>query len=123
MINTPHDLLLKILKVIDYNEDKEAFISEFIKNVRLQSLLDLISTLPTDKQEEIKAKLTSNANDAVKVTSTISAYFTQSQMQDALETASKDAITKYVETINHTLSVSQKQELANTFQELQPAST
>ena len=44
-------------------------------------------------------------------------------MQDALETASKDAITKYVETINHTLSVSQKQELANTFQELQPAST
>ncbi|MBI4084827.1 MAG: hypothetical protein HY431_02875 [Candidatus Levybacteria bacterium] len=122
MINTPRDLLLKILEVIDYSDDKEAFISEFIKNVRLQSLLDLISTLPTDKQEEIKTKLTTNVNDADKVASTLGAYFTPSQMQDALETASKDAITKYVETINRVLSVSQKQELANTFQELQTAS-
>lgn len=122
MFNTPHDLLIKILEVIDYSDDKDAFISEFTKNVHLQSLLDLISTLPADKQEEIKTKLTPNVNDADKVASTLSAYFTQSQMQDALEAASKDAMTKYVETISPTLSAPQKQELATTFQELQTAS-
>mgnify|MGYP001582613593 CR=1 FL=1 len=122
MLNTPNDILLKILDVIDYGDNKHAFIDEFIKNVQLQSLLDLISTLPTDKQEEIKTKLSTNVNDADKVASTLGAYFTQSQMQDALEVASKNAITKYIETINGTLSVSQKQELANAFQELQTAS-
>lgn len=111
-------ILLKILETIDYSDDREKFADEFIKNVHLQSLLDLISTLPTDKQEEIKTKLSANANDSNKITSLVSTYFSQQQMQDALETSAKKAVTKYIETIDHTLSTIQRQQLADTFQGL-----
>lgn len=85
--------------------------------------LGLISTLPADKQEEIKTKLSTNANDADRVASVVNTYFSRSQMQSALENTAKNAITKYIETINHTLSTAQRQQLASTFQGLRtPAS-
>ncbi|VVB85921.1 Uncharacterised protein [uncultured archaeon] len=120
MVNTPQDLLLQILKIIDYSDNKEAFVEEFIKNIHLQSLSYLISTLSPDKQEEVKTELTMNKNNSDKVASTLNAYFSQSQMQDALKNASKSAMTEYIKTINPTLSATQKQQLSKAFQKLQP---
>ena len=118
MINTPHDLLLKILTTIGYSNNKEEFISEFIININLQSLLDLISTLPTNEQEEIKKNLARSANYVDKTTRTLNSYFSKIQIENALEAASKNAIKKYIECINHALSTHQRQQLAKISQEL-----
>lgn len=112
------DLLVKILTTIGYSENKEEFVNQFMLNIHLQSLLDLISTLPTDKQEEIKSTLARSQNHVDKITRTLSSYFSKTQVQDALEVTSKNSIEKYIEAINHTLSASQRKELAKIFQEL-----
>ena len=118
MINSPQDLLLKILNIIGYSDDKQKFINQFMLNINMQALLDLISTLSTDKQEEIKTILARSANHPDKITRAISAYFSQTQMQQAFEATSKKTFKEYIESIDHTLSVHQKQELAKIFQKL-----
>jgi hypothetical protein len=95
MVNTPQALLLKVLEIIDYSDNKEAFVEEFIKSIHLQSLSDLISKLNPDKQEELKTKLKTNINDADKTANILNAYFSQSQIRDALENASKNAMAEY----------------------------
>ena len=110
MIN-PQDLLLKILTIIEYSDNKDKFVDEFILNIHLQTFLDLISTLPTDKQEELKLILARSSNHADKVTRTLSIYFSQAQIKGAFEVASRDSIEKYIEAINDTLSNDQRQEL------------
>jgi hypothetical protein len=105
------DLLLQILTIIEYSDSKEEFVNKFITNVHLQALLDLISTLPVDRQEELKLSLARSSNHQDKVTRTLSIYFFQEQIQDAFEAASRDSIEKYLEAIDDTLSNDQRQEL------------
>lgn len=85
--------------------------------INLQALLDLISTLPIEKQEEIKAILARSANHIGKITRTLNAYFSQTQIRDAFEAVSKKTFEEYIKAINHTLSTSQRQELTKIFQD------
>ncbi len=66
-MNNSKYTLLAILEAIKYEGDKEAFAAEFLRNVHLQSLLDLVATLPSDKQAEIKNQLSANSNDPEKL--------------------------------------------------------
>lgn len=109
------DLLLKILTIIEYSDSKEEFVSKFIVNLHLQVLLDLISTLPLDRQEEIKFSLARSSSHPDKVTRTLSTYFSQEQIKDAFEVASRDSVGKYIEAIDDALSNRQRQELAKVF--------
>jgi len=105
------NILNKILEVINYSEDKNVFVSEFIKNVQLQSLIDLLKTLPADKQEEIKNQLSANPDNQEKISEILKNFFSQDQMQESLKNASKEAISKYIQSISSTLSASQKTNL------------
>ncbi len=111
MIN-PQDVLIKILTTIDYTDNKEEFVNQFIINIHLQAFLDLISTLPIDRQEEFKLTLARNSKYADKIKRILSTYFSQAQIQESFEVASKDSIEKYIKAINDTLSNHQRQELA-----------
>ena len=106
------DLLLKILNIIEYSDSKEEFVNKFITNVHLQALLDLISTLPLERQEEIKFSLARSFDQADRVARTLGAYFSQEQIKDAFEATARDYVEKYLEAIDDTLSNDQRQELA-----------
>ena len=94
------DLLLKILTIIEYTDDKEEFVNQFIINVHLQAFLDLILTLPIDRQEEIKLALARSSQYADKMTRILSTYFSQTQILDVLEAVSRDSVGKYIPTFN-----------------------
>lgn len=99
-------ILLKILEAIDFNQDKETFVAEFLKNIHLQSLIDLIKTLPSDKQEEIRSQLSAKPDDPKRISEILGNYFSQDQMQESLKNASKEAISNYIQYISETLSAS-----------------
>jgi hypothetical protein len=112
----PQELLLKILTIIGYSDNKEEFVNQFIVNIHLQAFLDLILTLPIDRQEEIKLSLARSSQYPDRVTRILVSYFSQVQIQDAFEAASKDSIGKYIEAISDTLSNQQRQELSKIFE-------
>ena len=114
----PRKILLRILDIIGYSEDKEKFATEFLQNVSTQSLLDLITSLPQDKQEEIKQKISTLQNDPKATGDMIKTYFTEQQIENALQNSSKNAVIEYIKAIANTLSEEQKANLINYSQEL-----
>jgi len=105
------NILIKILETINYSEDKDEFVAEFLKNIQLESLLDLINTLPSNKQEDIKNQLSKSSDNQKKVAEILEIYFLQDQIQQSLENVSKNAVIKYIQTISQTLSDSQRANL------------
>jgi cysteinyl-tRNA synthetase len=114
-------ILLKILEAIDYSDNREAFADEFLKNVRLQSLLNLVQSLSARKQTEIKQQLSENKDNPEKISSLLKEHFSQQELHQALENAAKDAVTQYIQTITPTLSMTQKEKLLHIMDEVRQA--
>ena len=117
-MNDPKAFILRILEIIDYSQDKEKYATEFLQNVSLQALLDLIDTLPQDKKDQIQKQMVSVGNDSEGVDTILKSYFTQIQIQDSLQNASKNAVTEYMKAIDPTLSETQRTNIANFAKEL-----
>lgn len=111
----PKQILIKILEIIGYSEDKDKFATEFLQNVSLQSLLDLFNTLAQDKKDQMQKDVSLAGNDPQKLQEILKNYFTEEQINNALQNSSKNAVTEYIKTIEPTLSDVQKQSLADYF--------
>lgn len=116
-----NDLLLKILQAVEYQDDKEVFVLKFEKNIFLQSIADLIKSLPLEKRDELKLELNQLENPEVAL-ETLKNNFTDSQVQDAIKKSAKDSIKKYIQSINPTLSEPQKNNLMKVLKEIEQTS-
>ena len=105
------DILLKILDTIGYEDDKESFATEFEQNIQLQAFDELLRSLSTDEQVEIKDKLVTALNDVNKVLEILKSKFSDSQIQQSLDTATQEMFTSYLEYIDPALSQTQRNEL------------
>jgi hypothetical protein len=114
-----HDLLLKILDAIEYQNDKEAFISKFENNLQLQAIVNLISSLSKEKQDEIIQKLKDNSQNQGSITGVLNEYFTDAQRIQAIEESSRNSLSSYIQTIQKTLSDAQKSSLIKVLEEFQ----
>ena len=119
MINA-RSILLRILDIIGYTEDKDKFATEFLQNVSLQALLDLFNTLPQDKKDQLQQKIAQVGQDAAKMREELKVYFTEPQLEQAIENSAKNAVTEYIKTIEPTLSDPQKTALTTYFSEIAP---
>ncbi len=117
-MNDPKAILLKILDIIGYSDDKDKFATEFLQNVSLQALLDLFNTLPQDKKDQLQQKIANIGQDAAKMQEELKAFFTEGQLEQAVENASKNAVTEYMKAINPTLSDTQRTSIMNFAKEL-----
>lgn len=107
--------LFKILEIIDYQDNKEKFVEEFLKNLQLQSFLDLMQALPEDKRPEIEKQLQNASNNPGELASKIKTYFNEEQLKKSLENTTKNALANYIQAIQSSLSVMQKDNLAKLF--------
>lgn len=116
-MNNHKDILLKLLEAIGYKDNREAFVSEFERNIRLQSISDLIKALPSKQQEGLKRELNHNLGNPEKALEILKNEFSDSQIQDALEQTANDSITKYVQAISSTMTNSQREALVKILEE------
>ena len=122
-MNDPKAILLRILDIIGYSDDKEKYATEFLQNVSLQALLDLINTLPQDKKDQLQEKIAQIGNDTTKMQEELKAYFTDSQLEQAIENSAKNAVTEYMKAIDPTLSETQRTNIASFGKELNQSNT
>jgi hypothetical protein len=71
------DILLKILEAIDYTDNREAFVAEFLRLTYLQALTNLVKSLPFDKQTAINQELAKSADNPELIASTLKEQFSQ----------------------------------------------
>lgn len=108
--NPVRKLLVKLLSIVGYQDDLEQGANEFLNLIKDQAILDLVQSLPTEEQEKYKEIKTSDF-DPEKASQMIQSHFSAEDIQTALNKASKSIITDYLNTINSSLSVEQKQAL------------
>lgn len=115
-----NDLVLAILEIIDYKENKEEFASEFNRVINSQALVALMQTLPADKQKEADEKIAS-ADSAEKFTTSVQEYFSKDQVQAALDNAAAQAISQWISSVAPTLNDEQREKLVGLSEKLRKA--
>ena len=73
--------------------------------------------LPSEKQVVVKQQLSKNQDNPEMIASLLKDYFSQQELDNALELAANEAVTQYIQAITPTLSLNQKQKLLHIMEE------
>jgi Zn/Cd-binding protein ZinT len=113
-----NDIILKLLEITEYKDDKKAFLEDFARITNSQALVELVQTLSEEKREEADAAI-AGADSQEAFTKAVNTYFSDNQVKEALDNASAQAITQWIQSVAPTLNDEQKQNLAKLAGELQ----
>jgi hypothetical protein len=113
-----NDIILQLLTIIEYKDDKEAFVADFTRLINNQALVDLVSALPDAERVKAEEKL-SHVDSQESFVSAVHTYFNDTQIQTALDNAAANAITQWISSIAPTLNDDQKQKLVKLASDLQ----
>lgn len=111
------EIILEILNIIGFEDDKRACADEFIQNSKAKALLDLLTALPKEKQEQFKSQI-AGVTDLHQQQTIIASYVTPEQYQEALQKASTTAFQGLLEAVIPTLSNDQADKLRSYLQSL-----
>ena len=114
MHQDPKDIILNILTIIGFTDDKEAAADEFIQNCEKQALLDILVALPVEKQDALKRQL-AGVKDQDQQKAIIAEYVSSEQYQESLQKASATAFEGLIEEVIPTLSKEQTDKLQSYF--------
>jgi len=110
MDQTPKTILLKILDIIDYKDDKEVFSHKFFNLVAQQTLGDLVLSLPDDKKKAVEGQLSAET-DPIKLKQIFNSSFTKEQVDEVTLKVTHKAFQDYTRAIVPVLTPDQKQRL------------
>ena len=110
--------VLQILDAIDYLEDKKAFVEDFTRITNSQALVDLVQSLPVAKQDEADKEI-AGAESQEAFQTAVHKYFTDAQVEEAIDTASQRAVSEWLKAIDTTLTDAQRQKLLSLSEDLQ----
>lgn len=110
MNQNPRELFLEVLNIIGYSDDREEFTNQFFQLCEQQAIVNLVKSLPQDKQATLQAESAKQTNPDPN-NLLLKKYFTQEQIATNLEEATKVTFNSYLQTIIPTLNDKQKTEL------------
>ena len=90
MQQNPKDIIVTVLTLMGYEDDKNSYADEFFQNCEKQAFADAIKGLPERTQEEIKHKVFW-IKDQERLKTIIAEYVTPEQYKEALKQASQTA--------------------------------
>lgn len=103
------ELIIKVLNIIGYTNDKQKFASEFINSCRKQAFLELINTLSPEEQEALNQQI--KGGEGSKIASLLNEQFNSDKYNQALRKVIEDSFKEYVASIKPHLSKTQLQNL------------
>lgn len=111
MVNqTSRDVLLQVLNIIGYSDNKEEFISKFLQLCEQQALINMINSLPEDRRSSLESAL-SKQNSPENITAILDKYLSKKDLAQAVQKATEDTFKSYLQSVIPTLSNSQRKDL------------
>ena len=98
-----NELLLEILTIIDYPNDKNKYLKDFEEMNHAEAMTNILERLPSDIQEKIKA-VHYDKNEVIK-------YIDQNEYLSEIIKVSEDALIKLLDDISTTLTEEQKNKI------------
>jgi hypothetical protein len=112
------DVLTRVLAIINYSDDRNKFIEEFIKTCQAQTFTELFNRLPADKQESLKRDLTPPPAPN-QIEPIFLRYFSQQDYENTFLIILQQQFQSYLQSIYSTLTQEQIRELDAYFRQLQ----
>lgn len=102
------ELFSKLLTIIKYDGDKNAYIENFQKVCEQKAILNLLASLPEDKQKTIQADSTPEQIKAL-----IDENISKEEVDKTLAETANEIFSEFIEEIIPTLSEDQKKRIKN----------
>lgn len=120
-MKNPKEIISKALELIGYDGDKDAFANKLLENILEQAVLDLIETLPQDKQDSLKQELNGIA-DPQKIHDVVTTYATSEEYSKVLEQTAAKVMEDWLVKVGPSLSETQRVDLETYLASLKPPS-
>ncbi|MDD5147572.1 MAG: hypothetical protein PHV63_03460 [Candidatus Daviesbacteria bacterium] len=117
MSQKPKDIIIQILDLVGYGENKERFADELLSLCQQQALVDLVKSLPEEKQILLEKTLSQQPNPQ-NIDQVLKENFSEEEILEALKKATQNTIQAYLQTISPHLSDLQKNNLQTYIQSL-----
>ncbi len=108
-------VILKILDIIEFSEDREKFADGFLTLIYKNALGDCLSSLPEDTQKLLAQRLSDQNIDPQIFSDTIMHYVKRAQFRKSLEKCAKATMDGYIKAILPTISEDQKKQIEDYF--------
>ena len=102
-MQTAKELLLEMLHIIHYKDNKQLFIEEFEAMNHLEAIAHFVTKLP----EEFRQKKSFQKEDL----QTISQYISPQVYQEEVEQIAQEELKKFAEVVSPVLTLDQKQKI------------
>lgn len=109
MNHDPKQIILQVLEIIGYEDDKEKFANKFLSLCLQKALVNLTQELPQDKQDQLTQRMSLTAPDQMQ--NLLSQYFPKEKFETAVKEASRSTFEEYLKTIIPTLNEEQRSKL------------
>lgn len=109
-IPDPKEILLNVLIIINYQDDKEKFTNEFLQLCMQRALVEIVATLSENDQHAIEEKLMAIQTQE-EVQSVLQQYVGQGRYLETVQKATQELFQDYIQTILPTLNPEQKDKL------------
>lgn len=106
-------ILLSVLEIIDYKEDRDKYVQQFLGMSLLRALDKSLKTLPSDQKEKLKDELKADMSQE-DIAGLIKKFSQNPDFQKILAEASAELLDEFVKAVEPTLSEDQKEKL-NTY--------
>lgn len=107
----PKTILLKVLTIIGYQNDKEKFINEFLSLCFKKAFIKCVESLPLDLKNTIKKRLANVGENPQKLQEILTEYVSTNKYDEILFAQSLDTFIEYLQAVIPTLNEYQKKEL------------
>lgn len=96
-------ILSTILDIVEFQDDKNAFINQFIETVYAAVLVKLVESLPEDKRKQFQTDVNGKL-EIENIQTLVKNYFSEQQIFDANKDAVAETITDFLESISPELN-------------------
>lgn len=104
------EMIIKILNIVAYPKDKQAFVQNFYTLVVKETLIVLIKTLPEDDQNNLKVELAQDISSD-NVQKVLYAYVGKEKYQSTLRDITQKLFNEFVKAISKDLPDKKKQQV------------
>lgn len=104
------DIIIEILKIIEYSEDKEIFAHKFIDAIHQEAVVSIINSLSSQDQAALKQHLSGNITPEMEKTLLLQ-YIKPDTYLAQLSITTEKIFRNYIETIMSTLNLDRQEKL------------
>lgn len=104
------DILLHVLNIIGYQNDKLEFINKFFSIIHIETIAQLNADLTEEEKKNLEEELKNSTNEDEEEKAILK-YFSKEKFDKKIFEVTRDQFTEYLERVYPTLRLEQKEEL------------